>query len=59
MAVTIVQAFDGIVGALDHDPPKTYGVFALAGQRARRYLALERYRMGVPLICRTSACPSR
>jgi hypothetical protein len=59
MAVTIVQAFGGFVGALGHDPPKTYGVFAFAGQRARRYPALEGNRMGLPLICRMSACPSR
>ena len=28
--MAIVQAFDGIIGALAHDPSKTYGPFAFA-----------------------------
>jgi hypothetical protein len=28
--MTIVQAFDGVIGAIAHDPSKTYGPFALA-----------------------------
>jgi hypothetical protein len=30
IAMTAVQAFDGIIGVLAHDPSKTYGPFALA-----------------------------
>ena len=30
IAMTVVQAFDGIIGALAHDPSKTYGPFAFA-----------------------------
>src|SRR4030088_3006571 len=30
IAMTAVQAFDGVIGALAHDPSKTYGPFALA-----------------------------
>ncbi|HMF79643.1 MAG TPA: hypothetical protein VK604_28535 [Bryobacteraceae bacterium] len=30
IAMTVVQAFDGVIGALAHDPPKTYGPFAFA-----------------------------
>ncbi|MCU1305695.1 MAG: hypothetical protein JWN45_390 [Acidobacteriaceae bacterium] len=30
IAMTIVQAFDGIIGALAHDPSKTYAPFAFA-----------------------------
>ena len=30
IAMTIVQALDGIIGALAHDPSKTYGPFAIA-----------------------------
>ena len=30
IALTVVQAFDGVIGALAHDPLKTYGPFALA-----------------------------
>src|SRR6202047_5037036 len=30
IALTVVQAFDGIIGALAHDPSKTYGPFAFA-----------------------------
>src|SRR5258705_6569446 len=30
MAMTAVQAFDGVIGALAHDPAKTYGPFFLA-----------------------------
>jgi hypothetical protein len=30
IAVTVVQAFDGLIGALAHDPSKTYGPFAIA-----------------------------
>ena len=30
VAMTSVQAFDGIIGALAHDPSKTYGPFAFA-----------------------------
>jgi hypothetical protein len=30
IAMTIVQALDGVIGALAHDPMRTYGPFALA-----------------------------
>jgi hypothetical protein len=30
VAMTVVQAFDGVIGALAHDPAKTYGPFAFA-----------------------------
>jgi hypothetical protein len=30
IAMTVVQAFDGVIGALAHDPPKTYGPFVFA-----------------------------
>ena len=30
IAMTVVQAFDGVIGALVHDPSKTYGPFAFA-----------------------------
>ena len=30
IAMTIVQAFDGVIGLLAHDPSKTYGPFAFA-----------------------------
>jgi len=30
IAMTLVQAFDGAIGALAHDPSKTYGPFAIA-----------------------------
>jgi hypothetical protein len=30
IAMTAVQAFDGVIGALAHDPSKTYGPFAFA-----------------------------
>jgi hypothetical protein len=30
IAMTIVQALDGIIGALGHDPSKTYGPFVVA-----------------------------
>ena len=30
IAMTIVQAFDGVIGALAHDPSKTYGPLAFA-----------------------------
>jgi hypothetical protein len=30
IVMAIVQAFDGIIGALAHDPSKTYGPFAFA-----------------------------
>jgi NAD(P)-dependent dehydrogenase (short-subunit alcohol dehydrogenase family) len=30
IAMTVVQAFDGVIGALGHDPSKTYGPFAFA-----------------------------
>ena len=30
IAMTVVQAFDGVIGALAHDASKTYGPFALA-----------------------------
>jgi hypothetical protein len=29
-AMTVVQALDGVIGALAHDPSKTYGPFAFA-----------------------------
>ncbi len=28
--MTVVQAFDGLIGAIAHDPSKTYGPFAFA-----------------------------
>jgi len=28
--MTVVQALDGVMGALAHDPSKTYGPFAFA-----------------------------
>jgi hypothetical protein len=30
IVATAMQAFDGVIGALAHDPAKTYGPFALA-----------------------------
>jgi len=30
IAMTVVQAFDGVIGAFAHDPSKTYGPFAFA-----------------------------
>ena len=30
IATTVVQAFDGVIGALAHDASKTYGPFAFA-----------------------------
>ncbi len=30
IAMTVVQALDGVIGALAHDPSKTYGPFAFA-----------------------------
>jgi hypothetical protein len=30
ITMTAVQAFDGVIGALAHDPSKTYGPFAFA-----------------------------
>jgi len=30
ITATIMQAFDGVIGALAHDPSKTYGPFAFA-----------------------------
>ena len=30
IAMTVVQACDGVIGALAHDPSKTYGPFAFA-----------------------------
>jgi hypothetical protein len=30
IAMTLVQVFDGVIGALAHDPSKTYGPFAFA-----------------------------
>jgi len=30
IAMTIVQALDGVIGALAHDPSKTYGPFVFA-----------------------------
>ena len=34
IAMTVVQALDGVVGALANDPPKTYGPFAFAALNA-------------------------
>ena len=34
ITVAIMQAFDGVIGALAHDPSKTYGPFALAALNA-------------------------
>jgi hypothetical protein len=30
IAMTVVQTFDGVIGALAHDPSKTFGPFAFA-----------------------------
>jgi hypothetical protein len=30
IAMTVVQAFDGVIGAVAHDPAKTYGPFVFA-----------------------------
>ena len=30
IAMTVVQAFDGVIGVLAHEPSKTYGPFAFA-----------------------------
>lgn len=30
IAMTVVQAFDGVIGVLAHDPSKTYGPFVFA-----------------------------
>jgi hypothetical protein len=30
ITTTVMQAFDGVIGALAHDPAKTYGPFAFA-----------------------------
>jgi len=30
ITMTLVQTFDGVIGALAHDPSKTYGPFAFA-----------------------------
>jgi len=30
VAMTVVRAFDGVIGALARDPSKTYGPFAFA-----------------------------
>jgi hypothetical protein len=30
ITMTAIQAFDGVIGALAHDPSKTYGPFAFA-----------------------------
>ena len=30
IVMTLVQVFDGVIGALAHDPSKTYGPFAFA-----------------------------
>ena len=40
LAMTLVQGFDGLIGALAHDPAKTYGpfVFALANFAALVWL---------------------
>ena len=34
IAMTIAQAFDGVIGAFAHDPFETYGPFALAALNA-------------------------
>jgi hypothetical protein len=34
IAMTVVQTFDGVIGALAHDPSKTYGPFAFAALNA-------------------------
>jgi hypothetical protein len=34
IAMTVVQAFDGVIGALAHDPSKTEGPFAFAVLKA-------------------------
>ena len=40
LAMTLVQGFDGLIGALAHDPAKTYGpfVFTLANFAALVWL---------------------
>ncbi len=44
IAMTVVQAFDGIIGALAHDPSKTYGplVFAVLNALAVIWLLREK-----------------
>jgi hypothetical protein len=34
ITATLMQAFDGVIGALAHDPTKTYGPFAFAVLKA-------------------------
>jgi hypothetical protein len=47
ITMTIVQAFDGVIGALAHDPSKTYGPFTFALLNA----------LAVGLLLRRSAPP--
>ncbi|SRR5258706_152787 len=44
IAMTAVQAFDGVIGALAHDPFETYGPFALAVLNALTVIWLLRQR---------------
>jgi hypothetical protein len=46
--MTIVQALDGVIGALAHDPSKTYGPFAFAALNA----------LAVAWLLRESATPT-
>jgi hypothetical protein len=48
IAMAIVQAFDGVIGALAHDPSKTYGPFAFAVLNALAVVSLLRERKGYP-----------
>jgi hypothetical protein len=48
IAMTIVQAFDGAIGALAHDPSKTYGPFAFAVLNALVVIWLLREKQATP-----------
>jgi hypothetical protein len=47
IAMTVMQGFDGVIGALAHDPSKTYGPFAFAviNALAVRWLLREQARV--------------
>jgi hypothetical protein len=46
IAMAIVQAFDGVIGELAHDPSKTYGPFSFAVLNAIVVIWLSRARPG-------------
>ena len=48
IAMTVVQAFDGVIGALAHDSSKTYGPFAFAVLNALAVGWLLREQVGHP-----------